>query len=100
MGVLAGGALAFAAFLRLGDALTYFGIEYGVAEYEHVSGFPYGTIPHPMIAGMVVLLVAAGLHPNMKAYRMHIGAHCAIYAVVLALEEGQPATFADQATFG
>ena len=51
-----GGLVAFAATLRLGTERTYFGAELGFVPAKWIEGFPYGTIPHPMIMGQVFAL--------------------------------------------
>ena len=41
------------ATIRLGMVRTYFGSELGFVEPKWISGFPYGTIAHPMIVGQL-----------------------------------------------
>ena len=38
---------------RLGMLRTYFGTELGFCKPQWIDGFPYGTIPHPMIVGQL-----------------------------------------------
>jgi hypothetical protein len=38
---------------RLGMVRTYFGSELGFVKPQWIEGFPYGTIPHPMIVGQL-----------------------------------------------
>lgn len=52
----AGFAVTIAATARLGMVRTYFGAELGFVKPKWISGFPYGTIPHPMIVGQLVAL--------------------------------------------
>jgi Phospholipid methyltransferase len=38
---------------RLGMVRTYFGTELNFVKPQWIEGFPYGTIPHPMIVGQI-----------------------------------------------
>jgi Phospholipid methyltransferase len=49
-----GFSLTILATARLGMVRTYFGTELGFVKPEWIHGFPYGTIPHPMIVGQLV----------------------------------------------
>ena len=49
-----GFSITLLATARLGFVRTYFGSELGYVKPEWISGFPYGTIPHPMIVGQLV----------------------------------------------
>jgi hypothetical protein len=50
---MAGFALTLVATARLGMVRTYFGTELGFVPPKWIEGFPYGTIPHPMIMGQI-----------------------------------------------
>lgn len=49
----AGFTVTLLATARLGMDRTYFGSELGFVKPQWIHGFPYGTIPHPMIMGQV-----------------------------------------------
>lgn len=51
--VLAGIAVTVLATVQLGMVRTYFGSELGFLKPTWISGFPYNTIPHPMILGQL-----------------------------------------------
>jgi hypothetical protein len=81
-----GFAVTLAATARLGMVRTYFGTELGFVKPRWIEGFPYGTIPHPMIVGQIfafaVLLVTlwerlaaehvALLVAHMSCYAAHM----------------------------
>lgn len=48
-----GFGITMLATVRLGMYRTYFGSELGFVKPKWISGFPYGTIPHPMIVGQL-----------------------------------------------
>jgi hypothetical protein len=48
-----GFAITMLATARLGMVRTYFGTELKFVKPEWIEGFPYGTIPHPMIVGQL-----------------------------------------------
>jgi hypothetical protein len=76
----AGYGISMAATGALGIDRTYFGSELGHYGYNRVSGFPYGTIPHPMIIGQVLAL--AGLQKQAAfraAWPWLAPAHAALY---------------------
>lgn len=50
---LMGFSITILATVRLGMVRTYFGSELGFVQPKWISGFPYGTIPHPMIMGQL-----------------------------------------------
>jgi hypothetical protein len=88
MGVIAvaslGWILTLVATARLGMVRTYFGTELGYVTPQWIHGFPYGTIPHPMILGQVwgmgVLLVVWWSRWNiwqMQVLLAHIGFYLA-----------------------
>ena len=49
-----GFAITILATFQLGMVRTYFGSELGFVKPEWINGFPYGTIPHPMIVGQLL----------------------------------------------
>lgn len=49
-----GFSITILATMQLGMVRTYFGSELGFVKPEWVSGFPYNTIPHPMIVGQLI----------------------------------------------
>ena len=49
-----GFSITILATIQLGMVRTYFGSELGFVKPEWISGFPYNTIPHPMIVGQLV----------------------------------------------
>lgn len=51
--ILSGVAITILATVQLGIVRTYFGSELGFVKPKWVEGFPYNTIPHPMIAGQL-----------------------------------------------
>lgn len=48
-----GFSVTILATVQLGMVRTYFGSELGFVKPEWITGFPYNTIPHPMIAGQL-----------------------------------------------
>ena len=54
MGAAIGFGITILATMQLGFERTYFGSELGFVKPEWISGFPYNTIPHPMIVGQLV----------------------------------------------
>lgn len=49
-----GFGITILATMRLGMVRTYFGSELGFVKPKWINGFPYGTIPHPMIVGQLI----------------------------------------------
>mmetsp|Transcript_50251 Transcript_50251/g.76486 ORF Transcript_50251/g.76486 Transcript_50251/m.76486 type:complete len:587 (+) Transcript_50251:78-1838(+) len=49
-----GFSITILATIQLGMVRTYFGSELGFVKPEWINGFPYNTIPHPMIVGQLV----------------------------------------------
>jgi len=47
-------AITMLACARLGMVRTYFGTELGFVQPKWIEGFPYGTIPHPMLMGNIL----------------------------------------------
>ncbi|GIE97463.1 hypothetical protein Ari01nite_49280 [Paractinoplanes rishiriensis] len=83
----AGFGLSGLAFLRLGADRTYFGAEFGIVAPGRVSGFPYGVIPHPMIAGKLIGFAGLALHaPFRAAWWPLLVAHVVCYLLVLCQE--------------
>jgi hypothetical protein len=50
---LAGFTVTILATVQLGMVRTYFGSELGFVKPSWIEGFPYNTIPHPMIVGQL-----------------------------------------------
>lgn len=50
---LIGFSVTILATIQLGMVRTYFGSELGFVKPSWISGFPYNTIPHPMIVGQL-----------------------------------------------
>jgi Phospholipid methyltransferase len=48
-----GFTITILATVQLGMVRTYFGSELGLVPPQWISGFPYNTIPHPMIVGQL-----------------------------------------------
>jgi hypothetical protein len=85
--VAAGFGLSAISARALGWQRTYFGVELGAVAPGRVDRFPYGTIPHPMIAGSVVgLLGVHALAPFREAWPWLVPAHLVLYAVHLLQE--------------
>ena len=51
---LCGFSITILATMQLGMVRTYFGSELGFVKPSWISGFPYNTIPHPMIVGQLL----------------------------------------------
>jgi hypothetical protein len=51
---MVGFGITILATMQLGMVRTYFGSELGFVKPEWISGFPYSTIPHPMIVGQLI----------------------------------------------
>jgi uncharacterized protein (DUF433 family) len=51
---IAGFSITILATMRLGFVRTYFGSELGFVKAKWIEAFPYGYIPHPMIAGQLI----------------------------------------------
>eukprot|EP00934_Nitzschia_sp_Nitz4_P002776 Nitzschia sp. Nitz4//scaffold2_size372955//351476//353233//NITZ4_000477-RA/size372955-processed-gene-0.549-mRNA-1//-1//CDS//3329546940//2766//frame0 len=49
-----GFGITILATMQLGMVRTYFGSELGFVKPEWITGFPYNTIPHPMIVGQLI----------------------------------------------
>mmetsp|Transcript_31070 Transcript_31070/g.44113 ORF Transcript_31070/g.44113 Transcript_31070/m.44113 type:complete len:593 (+) Transcript_31070:117-1895(+) len=49
-----GFSITIMATAQLGFVRTYFGSELGFVKPKWIEGFPYGYIPHPMIAGQLI----------------------------------------------
>jgi hypothetical protein len=48
-----GFSITILATMQLGMVRTYFGSELGLVKPQWINGFPYNTIPHPMIVGQL-----------------------------------------------
>lgn len=85
--LLGGFGLAGLAAARLGTVRTYFGAELGLVEPRRVSGFPYGTVPQPMILGAVAGLVGVSLiEPFATAWPWLVPAHVVFYLLHMGQE--------------
>jgi hypothetical protein len=51
---IVGFGITILATMQLGMVRTYFGSELGFVKPEWINGFPYETIPHPMIVGQLI----------------------------------------------
>jgi len=51
---IAGFSITILATMQLGMVRTYFGSELGFVKPSWITGFPYNTIPHPMIVGQLI----------------------------------------------
>jgi hypothetical protein len=84
-----GFTITILATMQLGMVRTYFGSELGFVKPEWISGFPYNTIPHPMIVGQ---LVAWGSilwwfqERLTQETMMLIGGHMSFYAIHMVQE--------------
>jgi hypothetical protein len=61
---------------RLGTVRTYFGAELGIVQPKHITRFPYGWIPHPMIIGQ---LVSLAFLPTLTHDQWLVPVHCILY---------------------
>lgn len=96
--VVGGFGLSAWAARKLGWVRTYFGTELGqLATATRVSGFPYGTIPHPMILGAIIGLIGVGCVPAIaERFPWLIPTHIAFYlihATQEALDRRAPAPY-------
>jgi hypothetical protein len=84
-----GFGITILATARLGFLRTYFGSELGFCKPEWIHGFPYGTIPHPMIVGQL-LAYSSILFWWRERLSMDnvalIGAHMTCYVVHMVQE--------------
>lgn len=84
-----GFGITILATVRLGFLRTYFGSELGFCKPEWIHGFPYGTIPHPMIVGQL-LAYSSILFWWRERLSMDnvalIGAHMTCYVVHMVQE--------------
>lgn len=86
--IVVGFGIAAMAAARLGVERTYFGVELGRIPPVHITTFPYGVIPHPMIAGAIVGLL--GVHllaPFREAWPWLVPVHVGLYLVHLVQEQ-------------
>lgn len=51
---VAGFSITMLATAQLGFVRTYFGSELGFVKPKWIEGFPYNTVPHPMIVGQLI----------------------------------------------
>jgi len=81
---IAGFSITILATMQLGMVRTYFGSELGFVKPSWITGFPYNTIPHPMIVGQLVgyssiLFWWKDQMPMETVYL--IGAHMSFYII-------------------
>lgn len=84
-----GFGITILATMQLGMVRTYFGSELGFCKPEWISGFPYNTIPHPMIVGQLVAWgsILWGFHDRMTPETgMLIGGHMSFYTLHMIQE--------------
>jgi len=87
-----GFAITIAATAQLGMVRTYFGSELGFVKPKWISGFPYNTIPHPMIVGQLfawssVLYWFAVRQEKLSMETINlIGAHMTCYTLHMVQE--------------
>ena len=73
---------------KLGLDHTYFGYELGKVKAKWVTGFPYGTIPHPMIVGQLIAFIGILLIKGVaKDYKYYFGLHILFYIFHMVQEE-------------
>lgn len=84
-----GFGITILATARLGFLRTYFGAELGFCKPEWIHGFPYGTIPHPMIVGQLLAYssILFWWRERLSMDNMAlIGAHMTCYVVHMVQE--------------
>ena len=86
---LCGFTITILATAQLGMVRTYFGSELGFVKPEWISGFPYNTIPHPMIVGQLLAYssILMWWREEMPMETMAlVGAHMTCYVVHMIQE--------------
>lgn len=87
----AGFSISALAALRLGKLRTYYGSELGVIPGSKETRFPYGWLPHPMIAGSVIGLIGMLVATTIgQPLGWLIIGHIVCYTWVLAQEMSHP----------
>jgi Phospholipid methyltransferase len=84
-----GFSITILATAQLGMVRTYFGSELGFVKPEWISGFPYNTIPHPMIVGQLLAysnILYWWREEMPKETTMLVGAHMACYVAHMLQE--------------
>jgi uncharacterized MnhB-related membrane protein len=84
-----GFAITILATARLGMVRTYFGTELGFVKPQWIEGFPYGSIPHPMIVGQIFAFAAILFwwrHEISKENTALLSAHIACYTLHMVQE--------------
>lgn len=84
-----GFTITILATIQLGMVRTYFGSELGFVKPEWVSGFPYNTIPHPMIVGQLVAWSSILYWFNGRIDQettLLIGGHMSFYTIHMVQE--------------
>ena len=80
--IIAGLSLTLYSSYKLGVDHTYFGYELGKVKAKWVKGFPYNTIPHPMIVGQLIALVGILLMKGVfKDYKIYFILHILFYTI-------------------
>ena len=88
----AGFAVTILATIQLGFVRTYFGSELGFVQPKWITGFPYNTIPHPMIVGQLfawgsILYFLAIREDRLTMETINlIGAHMTFYTAHMVQE--------------
>ena len=87
---IVGFSLTLLATVRLGMVRTYFGTELKFVEPKWIDGFPYGTIPHPMIVGQIFAFATIMYwwwNEMTVENKMLLAAHISCYTVHMVQEE-------------
>ena len=80
--IIAGLSLTLYSSYKLGVDHIYFGYELGKVKAKWVKGFPYNTIPHPMIVGQLIALVGILLMKGVfKDYKIYFILHILFYTI-------------------
>ena len=87
VGACAGWATTLLATAQLGMVRTYFGSELGLVPPQWIHGFPYNTIPHPMIVGQLFAFACILYGMELDGTNVAlIGAHMAFYIAHMVQE--------------
>lgn len=84
-----GFGITILATIQLGMVRTYFGSELGFVKPEWINGFPYNTIPHPMIVGQLIAYssILFWFREKMAVETMAlIGCHMTCYVIHMVQE--------------
>jgi hypothetical protein len=86
--IILGIALTLYSSYKLGVDHTYFGYELGKVKSKLVKGFPYNSIPHPMIVGQLIAFVGILLMKGVfKDYKYYFILHILFYVTHMIQEE-------------